>query len=130
MAQLAEVELAEVERGMDLKFPWMREELIGHLEELADVELQTRTWKTDRAHLSDPVHFLFDDTPAPSEALGYYLQSQGELAAVLAVVAALDSLMTTHGPRLTDREYMEKPEWSSVTAAARAALDLLSGSAS
>jgi hypothetical protein len=125
MADLAAMELTEVKVDVDLEFPWMREELMRHLEELADVERQKRTWHAGEASLSYIVHFLFDDTPAPDEALGYYLTSGDEVDAVGAVVGALDAVLRKYGTSLNDPEYTQKPEWSAVTAAAHMALEVL-----
>jgi hypothetical protein len=96
---------------MILKFPNMREELLGYLNDLLRA-------KTDPAWIEglfdQAVHFLFDDTPLPHEALGYYLASNEEVRATQAVVEALDVVLTKYGTTLKDAEYFSKPEWVEV----------------
>ena len=104
---------------MILKFPNMRVELLGYLNDL-------RRAKTDPAWIEGEfdhvVHFLFDDTPLPDQALGYYLASNEEVGAIQAVVEALDLVLTKHGTKLKDAEYFSKPEWAEVERRAEDAL--------
>lgn len=72
------------------------------------------------------MHFLFDDQE-PHDALGYYLRTQEEVDAVVAVYDAIDSVLKLHGTERQDSEYVAKPEWSNVIDAARRALEALEG---
>jgi len=110
---------------MNLKFPWMRTELIESLEELGDPMQQEKEWLPGAGALDRIIHFLFDDTPLPQNALGYYLRSVEEVEAVGEVQQALDDLLTVHGNDLSDHEYIRQTEWPRVVEGARKALRLL-----
>jgi hypothetical protein len=110
--------------GPALQLPWMRDEALQHLRALSDTDAQVR-WGQAGSPLDGAVHFLFDDRPAPADALGYYLGTAAEVEAMRAVAAALDALLERHGVELGDRDYVTRPEWTEVVRAARAALDLL-----
>jgi hypothetical protein len=106
----------------NLKYPNMREELVGHLKVL----IRTRSGESWRqGDLDYVVHFLFDDTPRPAHARGYYLNSDDEVQATQALVHAIDTVLHRYGTKLQDTEYFSKPEWDSVVSGAQAALDVL-----
>jgi hypothetical protein len=116
------VELAK----MILKFPQMREELLGYLGDLTKADPMNPDWK--QGDLDYVVHFLFDDSPRPAQALGAYLQTEEERNAVVAVVGALDSILVRYGTAMDDKAYFGTSEWPEVRRLAREALDLLSRS--
>ena len=109
---------------MDLKHPWNRETLVEYLRELADHEQQKREWLPGLGSFDYIVHFLFDDQE-PHDALGAYLRTPEEVAAVVAVYDAIDRVLNLYGTELQDQEYVTKPEWSNVITASRSALELL-----
>lgn len=113
---------------MALKYPGMRQELMGYLRDLSDHEYQRKNWsRTDS--LDHAVHFLFDDTPLaddPERTIGFFLHDASEVAAVSAVIAALDAMFAKHGTELQDAEYIALADWNAVIAAARKAHALLS----
>src|SRR5437763_160481 len=111
-----------------LQFPWMRDEAIRHLRALCD-EVSQQNWGQSGSPLDGAVHFLFDDTPPPAQALGYYLGTPAEVEALTRVVAAVDVLLERHGVELADKDYLAKPEWAEVVRTARIALGLLRGTA-
>jgi hypothetical protein len=120
MAKVGPLEFPEMKAS--LTYPWMRDELVRHLRELADEPRQREHWTPDETRSDYIVHFLFDDTPEPANAVGYYLHDEPERAAVLAVTSAIDAVLAKYGTSLEDREYVAKPEWAHVVEAAAKAL--------
>ena len=116
-----------------LRYPGMREELKDYLSELSDAELQLRRWSgrgSDISSLDFLVHFLFDDTALADDTgsfIGVILYDDEEVAAVSAVISALDSVFEKYGVARQDLEYVRAPEWTGVLSAAKAAKDLLEG---
>jgi len=110
-----------------LEHPWHRDTLIDYLRELSDRETQERDWLPGQGNFDYVVHFLFDDQE-PHDALGYYLRTQAEVNAVVAVYDAIDSVLNLYGTELEDLEYVAKPEWSNVIATSRRALEILARS--
>lgn len=106
-----------------LKYPWMRSELLEHLDWLSRSHQTGRTPST--GDLDEAIHFLFDDTPLPEEAVGYYLLGADEVDALRPVIAALDAMLERHGTDLSEEAYLRLPEWLAVAEAARKALERL-----
>lgn len=109
---------------MNLKFPWMRDEALAHLDALSNPAISAAN-NVISSDLDEAVAFLLDDTPTPGEALGLYLSSPDEVVAVSAVAAALESLLARYGTKLSDDEYYSKPEWSDVRVRAQRAATML-----
>ena len=65
---------------------------------------------------------LADDT---GSFIGVILYDDEEVAAVSAVISALDEVFDRCGLRRQDLEYVPVPEWAGVLSAAKAAKDLL-----
>ncbi|MGW4114001.1 SCO4402 family protein [Actinosynnema sp. NPDC004786] len=119
--------------GVD--YPDMRVEIVDAIRALSDPEYQRRVWV--RREMPHPnyhdnftmnIHVLYDDTTVfenLSEAVGPYLRNQAEIRALAPLKDALDSLFDVYGTELTDEEYIDKPEWPTVIATARAALRVL-----
>ena len=111
----------------------MREELKDYLGELSDAELQLRRWSgrgSDISSLDFLVHFLFYDTALADDTgscIGVILYDDEEVAAVSAVILALDEVFDRYGVARQDLEYVRVPEWTGVLSAAKAAKDLLEG---
>jgi len=118
-----------------IEFPWARLELLSHLEHLADNDYQWRVWvrhvfptETYFDNFDEPVHFLFDDFGFADGAMveiGWTLYDEHEAELVTAVVNAIDALLERHGTELTDEQYLMKPEWQAVLAAAKTAYPVL-----
>ncbi len=111
-----------------LKYPNMREELVGHLRDLADRRRLVAV--TDRGSLLDfAIHFLFDDTPLgedPRRVVGWFLFDEREAQAIEYVCAALNQVLEHYGTEQTDHFYIDCPEWEAAETAARKALRALS----
>lgn len=118
----------------ELKFPSMREELISYLSGLSDLDYQYRAWVErsspglDYDELNYTVHFLYDDTGLAENAsdwIGLVLKDEKEARSVANVVSALDVIFDKYGTELSDKEYLEKKEWSWVVDASKSALSIL-----
>jgi hypothetical protein len=126
MADVGEMEFSEMKDDqVPLAYPSMRAELLEHLRELANVELQKTEWTAGSGRFDLVVHFLFDDTPAPRDALGYYLATEAEREAVLDVASAIDVVLARLGTERSDPDYVGSAEWMDVVDAAQRALRVL-----
>lgn len=115
-----------------MKFPEMREELLGCLESLSDLSYQKSCWvahicpdgvKYDELDYS--VNFLFDATTLssePEEYIGLILRNREEADAVRLLCEKIDEIYQKYGGDLTDAEYIAVPEWNNVLEAAQVAL--------
>jgi len=112
----------------ELKYPWMRRELLDHLRALANVQNDPESWRVD-GNFDLAVHFLFDDSPRPESAVGFYLHDREEVGALGTVTRAIDALLAKYGSTLKDLDYVRAPEWSSVVQAAQTALQVLASKA-
>jgi hypothetical protein len=112
-----------------VEWPIRREELIEHLNELSDIDIQKARWARDAkdpSKLSFAVNFLFDDTELksdPKSYIGLILRNEAEVTQISALIAALDDVFTKRGPDLPDLAYLDFPEWDRVIAAAQSARD-------
>ncbi|WPN98510.1 SCO4402 family protein [Pseudomonas sp. MUP55] len=118
----------------ELKFPSMREELISYLSGLSDLDYQYQAWVErsspglDYDELNYTIHFLYDDTGLAENAsdwIGLVLRDEKEARSVENVVGALDVVFDKYGTELSDKEYLEKREWSWVVRASKDALTIL-----
>ena len=121
----------------DLKYPKMREELIGHLLALSDVDYQHRVWvlggadeKTGTIHdeFDYAVHFFYDDSllaREPDLTVGWILRDQAEVVKISKLIESMELIFQKYGTKLSDREYIELPEWGAVVAAAKDAALLI-----
>lgn len=126
--------MGKMERA-EMKYPHMREELIGYLHSLADKEYQLAVWVRDEPYpdvvhdeLDYAIHFIYDDTclgSDPGEAIGWFLKNDLEAQSIRNLVRCLDSLFATYGMNLEDAQYIEKPEWLDVMDAASSCEALL-----
>jgi hypothetical protein len=113
----------------------MRDEVIGAVQALADLEYQRRVWI--RQELPQPgyyddltvnIHILYDDTRVleePADTVGDVLRSDAEAAAMVPMRDQLDALFERYGTDLSDEEYLNTPEWPGVVRAAQHALAAL-----
>lgn len=119
----------------EMKYPHMREELIGHLKALSNRGYQESVWVRGEAQpgvihdeLDYVVHFIYDDTclgEDPDAAIGWFLLGEAEAKSIRDLVRLLDSLFAKYGLNLTDEEYIGKSEWGDVVAAAEISKNLL-----
>ncbi|CAM4247552.1 CdiI immunity protein domain-containing protein [Bordetella tumbae] len=114
-----------------LKCPAMRKELIDYLQGLADKDYQYKAWVNDQRpggghdELNYAIHFLYDDTNLagdPRSTLGWFLKNDEEVVSISDLVKKIDFVFGKYGLELTDKEYIEKPEWDDVVQAAKTAL--------
>lgn len=114
-----------------LKFPSMRDELIGYLRGLSDINYQCRAWVQREAsdtfydEFDYAIHFLFDDTGLATDArswIGLVLLGEAEAQAVEGVVRSINELFLLHGVKLEDAEYLATPEWMRVVESSKEAL--------
>lgn len=120
----------------DLRFPQMRDELLGHLRSLSDLEYQNTVWVegimpagVEHDELDYALHFLFDDTSLssdPSQSIGLFLKNETEAEAVSNVVVLLNLVLSKYGTDLSDADYISCPEWEGVVASALRALRVCS----
>ena len=114
----------------ELKLPWMRNELIHYLHNLADEVYQYQAWVEDSRpegghdELDYIIHFLYDDTDLannPSSLIGWILKGEKEVNVIVDLINSLNYLFEKYGTELTDKEYLEKAEWKNIIQAAKTA---------
>lgn len=113
----------------EIKFPYMRAEVISALRSLADPGHQRSRWGVVEEgvnyydDLDMNVHILYDDTqvlPDPESAVPSLLYDS-EVSALLAVDAVLGQVIQQLGDQ-PDSEYLADSRWSAVVDAAGVAL--------
>ncbi len=120
-----------------MKYPDMRNELLGHLEALSDLTYQGSCWVLNKCpedieydELDYTVHFLFDDTTLSTEAdkwIGLILKNDEEAASVQSLCSLLDNIFKQYGYDKDDSEYIELAEWVDVVSAAKSSLKVFKG---
>jgi len=108
----------------DLRYPWIRAELIAYLEELAILDPRP-IWRAEAkqgliSDVDQVIHFFLDDHDFDDRDVGASLFDQAEVALVQSVKRALDRLVEKL-PDGGDDEYVTNPLWKAVTASASAA---------
>ena len=114
---------------MNLTYPNMRTELVGHLEDLSSPD-KIAHGGPNGSLLDYAVNFLFDDTVLAEnarQAIGWFLYDASEADAVQAVADTLSSVLDIHGTDKSDAEYTRCAEWNAVVANAQVAHALLVG---
>ena len=117
----------------DLRYPEMRLEIIGCLEDLADLELQRRSWLGGETiqgrwwNAASPINELdsaFEDSENPSESIGYTLRNEFEAALVKEVLTAIGVALSQvrDVKKASDRELLATPAWPGVVEAAKRAV--------
>jgi hypothetical protein len=111
-----------------LRYPWVRSELLGYLDELCD-PLETAKWLRPDSQgpiigINQTFHFFFDDHDFDAGDISYSLFDEEEVAAIAGVKDALNAIHVTN-KRGDDRYYLEHPLWPSVVNAAGKARSLL-----
>ncbi|GAA1693111.1 SCO4402 family protein [Fodinicola feengrottensis] len=120
--------------SVDVRFPDMRNQLKSVLNGLRDFRYQEEVWVGKRY----PRENFFDDLSEtyeiledlgvldnPRSRVGSVLKSEGEADAMEQVAGALSELFARYGYRLSDDQYLGKPEWAAVIAAAGHAYDVI-----
>lgn len=113
-----------------LECPEMRAELIDTMQVLSNREYQIEAWVHQRFppgiqedNLDYAVHFLFDDTPlarSPESCIGVYVKDAREAELIFAVTQAMANILSKYGTSLSDRQYIDTPEWNEVVKGAMA----------
>ena len=103
-----------------LRLPWLRDELLQYVNELADVPSQTGAWAASR--FDAIAHFFVDDYPDAMEWIGEFLHDTEEAEVVSRLQDALEVLLAKNGKEPPDPDYLATPEWRRVIAAATDAL--------
>jgi len=114
----------------ELKFPGMRNELIHYIQALSDPKYQRIAWVEDSLggikhdEFDYAVHFLYDDTNLaknPDPDIGIILKDKKESDSIKQLVKEIDFIFERYGLKLTDEEYISKPEWKNVIIKAKEA---------
>jgi hypothetical protein len=104
--------------------PSMRDEVIGILKTLSDIEYQRQAWvnhnfpegiEFDCFDIS--IDLLLEDLQLielPENTLGGVFENQEEIDAVREVALAMDRVLKIYGTKLSDGEYISTPEWEDV----------------
>lgn len=119
----------------DMKYPWMRDELLDYLTGLSDPAYQQACWVegqcpegTAHDEFDYAIHFLFDDTELgsnPKSCIGLFLKNDKEAACIGKVCGAIDTILEKHGTELSDAQYTALPDWQNVIQSAQNALHIL-----
>ncbi len=112
-------------RSDELAYPWVREELVSCLGELAAPDPRIG-WREQRERglvsgINQVFHFFFDDHPFDRDAIGHYLADEAELASIDTLRRALDAILLDVGDK-GDDAFVQHPSWPRVTEAACVAL--------
>ena len=110
-------------QSQDLGHPWVRDELVIQLQELAEHDPRP-IWRRDASRglasgFDEVIHFFFDDHDFDATALGIVFVNADEVKAVEVVKAALDQVLAAC-PHGQDDDYVGLAIWSQVTRAAGA----------
>ena len=107
-----------------IKYPWMREQLIGSIETLSDIDYQRKAWVqhefpegVEWDDLDLHFKFLFDGPDIYDyldESIGDILKNETELKAVKEMLNEMMNIFKEYGTELTDEEYINLPEWQEV----------------
>lgn len=113
---------------MPVTYPWMRANLKGHLETLADVATQERIMRDGPTEETD--HWFFDsminDFPHDLSGLREVaLRDDDELEAVEATRRALDAVEGSLRPAFDDEAWYRSPHWPEVVRCASLAYALM-----
>ncbi|NJP94869.1 hypothetical protein HCN51_36470 [Nonomuraea sp. FMUSA5-5] len=119
----------------DVRFPEGRMEIVSAVAALASRDHQRRVWVERRYPRKDyyddfstNVHILYDDTRVledPSAAIGIYLRSEQEAAALANLAEILNAVFAEMGTESADSEYLKSRLWESVIRSASVALHAL-----
>ena len=117
-----------MDKASPLAAPLLREELRSYLSELAADDPRAIWWQERQKGLSSGIdevfHFFFDDHDFDEGDVGVVFFDPQEVAAVGAVKQALDAILKVVGDK-SDDDFILHRMWANVTAAARAAQELL-----
>ncbi len=126
-------EWSPILRGV--KYPAMRNEIIGALEALADREYQQRVWVERRfpspTYYDDfdtAIHTLYDDTGIGDDVrsqIGSTLRDETEASLMQDVISALEEVFAECGDDADFQTVRTSKSWPSVVSAAAAAVSRL-----
>lgn len=118
-----------------LELPFVRRELISHMETLSDPDEQRALWIEHRPYkgaqfgtfdtVIDFLHREYDLADTPYDFIDEVLVDENEASLLKELDRKLDILFERYGGKLSDAEYIAKPEWQDVILAARKLLDKL-----
>ena len=116
----------------NLRYPYLRAEVVSALESLSDREYQQRVWVEhilpapgQGDNFTMVFNSLFEDVPVvedPMSFIGTVLRNQAEAHAMTPLKRAVDRLHEAMGYNRTDAEYLASPLWDDVVATASHAL--------
>ena len=119
----------------EVELPYMRRELVISLKALSDLEYQHAIWvrkefptETFYDDLEQTLDIIYLDTDLNENPYGYIndiLKNEAEAHAVEKLVSKLTVIAKKYGRGLSNLEYIEKPEWQDVLAAAKEAYELV-----
>lgn len=116
-----------------LYYPWQHDICKEYLKDLSDIEYQYKIWvKFDVPEGTEDgfdfsIHFLYDDTELaenPKNEISWILKNTHEAKAISNLTQQIDYIFNIYGKELSDKEYIEKPEWQGVIKAAQDALQV------
>lgn len=112
----------------DLKYPWIRRELLEILDELT-IDAPLKLWSEQMSQgqcvgFDAVIHFLFDDHEFGGGDIGFSLLSDGEVDAIRDLKAALGQICEDL-PEGTNEQSVSHPMWPQVRRSAGIAASLL-----
>jgi|GEM_PF-538772 len=122
------------QKKVTLKSTKKRGELIGAMKVLSDYHYQKEVWVNgilpEDIHGSyvSIMHLLYSDKLYSNEInaeIGDTLKNENEAEMVSDVIYELDNIFKIYGKNLTDKEYINLPEWKNVLSSARKAYQYL-----
>ncbi len=112
-----------------LRYPWVRAELLGYLDELCDPAETAKWLEPDPLGpiigIDPTFHFFLDDHDFDAGDIGYSLFDEEEVAVITKVKDALEAIHVTNKSG-ESRYFLNHPLWPSVVKAAETAHSLLS----
>jgi len=117
-----------------LKSPKIREELINAMKTLSDLNYQEEGWVNNNLPngrhdtFDQRIHFLYDDNLYADDInaeIGDTIKNENEAKVVSDVIYEIDTIFKIYGKNLTDKEYINLPEWKNVLSSARKAYQYL-----
>ena len=121
----------------EVKYPWMRAQLLATLNSLSDVTYQKDVWGKPNPiaksydDFDAAVSFLYDDAGLnnyAADAIGSILIDESEAALIAELLTAIDKLFQEHGKNLSDKEYRETNEWAKIVEKANQMKKMVDGS--
>jgi hypothetical protein len=104
--------------------------VLYNLRSLSSAKYQAERWiRRERfGSFGEVIHALFDDSGFDNgtrNSIGRLLFDEEEADGITGVMGLIDNLFAKYGKRLSDAEYIAKPEWPAIMEAAREALEIM-----